>query len=167
MSNVAGVEVRPMEMIDFSNIKDFKNVVWAPGRRPAVDQRTRRIRAVFSLLAWIGAIAGAIYAYRWMSSYALAIFVFLMVVHVVGRGIPDVITDPNKIQRVLFFALYPAICTAVVYYAYQWWGRMWLAVILGLVLGAILSAIAGTVLFPRVAQEEMEDTKQRMTRTRQ
>ncbi len=146
-------------------IKDFNTIAWVPGRRPAVDQRTKRIRSVFGLLAWIGGIGAAIYAFRWMSSYALAIFVFLMVLHIVGRGIPDVITDPQKIQRVLFFALYPAMCTAVVYYTYRWWGRMWLAVILGVVLGAVLSGVAGAVLFPRVAQEEMEDSQQRMKQT--
>lgn len=140
----------------------FDNAVFPTGRRPAVDRRTKRIRAVFNLLAWIAAIAAAIYAYRWMASWALAIFVFLMVMHVVARGIADVITDPNKIQRILFFALYPAICSVVLYYAYQWWGRMWLAVILGLVLGAILNAAAGALLFPRVFQEEMEDSQQRM-----
>ncbi len=140
----------------------FDNILRPTSRPPTTDRRTKRIRAVFNLLAWIGAIAAAIYAYRWMSSYALSIFVFLMVLHVVARGIPDVITDPNKIQRILFFALYPAICTAVVYYTYQWWDRMWLAVILGLVLGGVLNGLAGAVFFPRVYEEEQEDTKQRM-----
>ena len=145
-----------MATIEFNNI-------WAPAaRRPAVDQRTRRIRTVFNLLAWIGAIPAVIFAYRAMPSYALAVFVFLMVLHVVARGIPDVITDPKKIQRVVFFALYPAICSAVLYFTYQWWGRMWLAVILGLVLGAILNGLAGAALFPQVHQEEQEDTKQRV-----
>lgn len=145
--------------------KDFDKILRPAGRRPTADPRTKRIRAVFNLLAWIGAIAAAFYAYRWISSYALAIFVFLMVMHIVGRGIPDVITDPNKIQRVLFFALYPAICAALVYFTYQWWGRMWLAVILGLVLGAIFNGLAGAVLFPRVYREEQEDTKQRIKET--
>jgi hypothetical protein len=123
------------------------------GGRPR-GRRIERIRATFNRLAWIGAIAAAIYAYKWMASYALGIFAFLVVRHAVAWGIPEVITDPNKIQRILFYALYPAICAAVVYYTYQWWDRMWLAVIVGLVVAVTFNGLASAVLPTWVYEEE-------------
>ena len=132
------------------------------GRRPTKDQRTRKIRGIFNLLAWVAALPAAVLAYQWMSSWALAIFVFLMVLHVVARGVADVITDPDKVQRALFFGLYPALCSVVVYFTYQWWDRMWLAVILGLFVGSFLNGLAGSLLFPRVFEEEQKDTQERM-----
>lgn len=134
------------------------------GRRPTTDQRIARVRAIFNLLAWIAAVPAALFAYQWVPSYALAIFVFIMVLHVVSRGIADVITDPDKVQRAIFFGLYPLICSAVVYLTYRLWDRMWLAVILGLVLGSVLNALAGAALFPRVYEEEQQDTQERMKR---
>ena len=130
------------------------------------EERNKKLRAVFGLVALVVGIVAAIFAYRWMPSYTLAFFALVMVVHVVARGIPDVITDPQKVQRILFFALYPAICSGVLYFTYQRWNRMWLAVLLGLIVGGILNTIAGATLFPQVFKEEEEDNRRRMEEAR-
>jgi hypothetical protein len=122
----------------------------------------RRWQAIFGALALAGAIAGAIYAYSVESSVWLSVFVALMVLHVIGRGAADVVTDPDKVRRALYFLMLPALATAVLYGAHQAWGEWWLAVVLGLVVGSVLNAILAPALFPRVHREETEDTAQRM-----
>lgn len=117
------------------------------GRQPMPGRRTDLVRAVFGLLALIVATGTAVYAFRQVPSWALAIFVFLIAMHVVGQGIPDVITSPKKTERVLFFALYPAICAALLYVSYRWWHRMWLSVVVAIVVAAILNAATGVLLF--------------------
>lgn len=124
----------------------------------------RTLQAVFGLLGIVAGVLAAIAAYLWIdSSYALAVYAFLLVAFLVGRGIADVITDPHKARRALYFLLQPAIATAIVYGAYGLWGRWWLAVLLGFVGGAIVAGALGPVLFPRIHQEEQADTTQRFS----
>ena len=114
----------------------------------------------------LGVLVAAVVAFRAWPSYTLSFFAFVMVVHVGARGLPDIITDPNKVQRALFFTLYPVSCTAVLYLTYLWWGRMWLAVLLGLVVGGLLNEAAGAILFPKVYREEREDDARRAASAR-
>jgi hypothetical protein len=129
---------------------------------PSAAARVRRIRNVFGVLAVLAGVLAAIYAYRLSSSVALAIYVFLFTNYIVSRGVADVITDPHKIRRVLYFSLQPALSTGVLYLVYRLWGRMWLAVVLGIVLGVILHALLAPRFFPRIHVEEGLDSAQRM-----
>jgi uncharacterized membrane protein YfcA len=140
----------------------FDNFLYPTRRRAARRRRTKRIRMVFGLVAWIGGVAAGVYIYNRVSSWILGVFTFFMLVHIVGRGIPDVITDPHKIQRALFFTLLPVASTGVLYFTYRWWDRMWLSVLLGLIVGGTLNTVVGALLFPRIFQEEQEDSQQRM-----
>jgi hypothetical protein len=129
---------------------------------PSAEARVKRIRNVFGVLAFVAGVLGAVYAYRLSGSIALAIYVFLFTNYVVSRGVADVITDPYKIRRILYFALQPALSTGVLYVVYRLWGRMWLAVILGIILGVILHGLLAPRLFPRIHIEEGLDSAQRM-----
>jgi hypothetical protein len=133
-------------------------------RRPArgeVSAETKAVRAVFGLLAWAGAAVAAFYAYDRAGSVWLSVFVGLMVLQLVGRGVADVITDPRKLQRTLYFLLGPALATAVLYGAYEAWKTWWLAFVLALVVGGILNLILASRLFPDIHREETEDTVSR------
>ena len=122
----------------------------------------RVVQSIFGILGVVIGLGGAIYTFTRSSSFALAIFVFFLANYVVARGVADVITDPHKIRRVLYFALMPAACTGILYVTFQWWGRMWLAVVLGFLGGIILNAILAPLLFPRIHQEEEMDSMERV-----
>jgi uncharacterized membrane protein YjjP (DUF1212 family) len=76
--------------------------------------------------------------------------------------VADVVTDPHKIRRVLYFALMPVACTGILYLAYQQWDRMWLAVVLGFVGGIILNGSLAPLLFPQIHREEEMDSMERV-----
>jgi hypothetical protein len=82
---------------------------------PKMDQRKsiRRLRAVFSILGLALAIGAGIFTYTKITSWALGIFVFLWTQFFVARAIPDLITDPDKIKRFIFFSLHPAAGVAL------------------------------------------------------
>lgn len=132
-------------------------------RSPDRPEHVKRVHAGFGLLGFGLGVAAAVYGYNESSSIALAIFLFLVVQGYIARGLGDVATDPQKGKRFVYFTLQPLVAVGVLVLTYQWWGIMWLAVVLGLVVGAILWGLVGTVLFPKIAEEETEDTKERMT----
>ncbi len=119
-------------------------------------QRTAAIRWVFGLVALVGAAVGAWYAYRVTSSWALVFFVFFVVSFVVGRGTPDLITDPEKGKRLGYFGIPPVLAVAALAGAYRWWETWWLAVVIGFVV-YFFGAVLATLLFPRIAEEETQD----------
>lgn len=131
-------------------------------RKEDLKTRIRKIRAIFSILGFIAAIGSGIYAYTRIGSWALAIFAYFLVQFIVARIIPDLITDPNKIKRFIFFALHPIIAVGLLYITYQWWEMWWLSALIGYVIGIFLARIIGGIIFPRVAVEEAHDDQERM-----
>jgi hypothetical protein len=125
------------------------------------EARIKRIRAVFAAAGLVAGAGAAVLAYVITSSIALPFFVFWMTAYVIGRGAADVVTDPEKIRRTLFFLVMPAVASLVVFLVYWWWDLMWLAVILGFIPGIPLGVIAATLLFPGIAEEEQRDDEQR------
>jgi hypothetical protein len=133
------------------------------GRRPTGrDPRTRRIHAIFGALGLLTGLVGGFIAYDRTSSIALPIFVFLVVTNFVSRGLGDVVTDPHKVPRLLFFGIPVVVMSGTLYLTYRWWGLMWLAALLGIVVGGLLASLITTLLFPRIAEEERIDTESRM-----
>lgn len=133
-------------------------------RRPARrgdSASTKAVRAVFGLLAWAGAVLAALYVYDRGDSVWLSVFVGLLVLQLVGRGLADVITDTKKVRRALYFLLMPALATAILYGTYEAWGKWWLAVVLGIAGGQFLSLILAPRLFSDIHREEFEDTLRR------
>jgi hypothetical protein len=126
------------------------------------DPRTRRTHALFGVLGLLVGLAGAFIAYDRTTSIALPIFVFFVAMNFVSRGLGDVATDPQKLQRLVFFALPVVVMSGVLSLTYRWWGLMWLAVILAFTVGGLLSGLITTVLFPRIAEEERSDSVARM-----
>jgi hypothetical protein len=131
-------------------------------RPPAPDTRTKVVRGVFALLAIAAAIAAGIYTYDQSESIWLCIFVGGGVVYIGGRVLPDLITDPKKVRRALYFLLLPGIATGALYLAYQAWETWWLAVVIGWVAAFILNPLLAPRLFPGIHAEEMQDTMDRM-----
>ena len=119
------------------------------------------VRGLFGLLALAAALAGGWYALEQTSSWALAAFVFLIVSNVIGRGIPDVITDPDKGRRIAFFGLPPALGVCALVGAYWLWETWWLAVTIGFLAYFVGFAVASVAL-PRIAAEEHADDLSRM-----
>lgn len=126
------------------------------------DEHVKRVHAVFGLIGFIVGIAAAVYAYSETSSIMLAIFLVLVIQNYIGRGLGDVVTDPEKVKRFIYFTMQPLLAGGILWLTYQWWDKMWLAAILGFVVGAFLWAILGALLFPRIAEEEQQDNLDRM-----
>ena len=112
------------------------------------------VDAVFGALGFVAGLGAAIYGYTLIPSLALAIFIFAAVSYLVGRALPDVITEERKAQRAAYFALLPAVGAVVVYASYLLWEGIWLAVILGFVAGGVAQALFGLALLPKVRKEE-------------
>jgi hypothetical protein len=131
---------------------------------PAPHARSggKGVKAVLIVVGFVGAIAAGVYTYVATSEWALGVYVFVMVSYVVGRGLGDVLTEPHKVKRTLYFAIPVVTATAVLYLTHAWWGMWWLAALLGILVGAvIIGGILDAVLFPAIAKEEAEDTAER------
>jgi hypothetical protein len=133
---------------------------------PPSGRQTLAFQARWAFLAVAAAIGGGILSYTIESSIWLSLFVAALVLQIVGRGIPDVITDPDKPRRALYFLLGPALATGILVATFELWGRWWLAALLGLGGGAVLNAILAPRLFPRVHREEALDSIRRLAEQR-
>lgn len=130
--------------------------------KEAASERTRKVHAVFGFVALVVGVGAGIYAYSLEKSVWLGVFVTLLAMQVVGRGVADVVTDDKKVRRALYFAIQPAACSAAFYFSYQAWDKYWLAFLVGAFGGAALTGILAPMLFPGIHREESEDTRQRM-----
>jgi hypothetical protein len=124
-------------------------------------ERATRLQAIFGIVAVAVGAAAAWFAYRESSSWALAGYVFLVGVYLVARGLPDLITDDQKVRRLLYFVTMPVAATGVLVLTHMWWDRWWLSVLLALTVGLLLGAVLSFLLFPRIAEEEAEDDRRR------
>ena len=126
---------------------------------PAMVKRHKKVQRFLKPLGFVLAIAAAVFTYYKSESLPLSIFVFLIVLLVIGGRIGELIAYPSRIQRTLFGAVLPAAGIAILYYAYQQWGNMWLAAALGFVGGIVVSMLSGLTLFRRIAVHESQRTK--------
>ncbi len=131
-------------------------------RKKDLKARIRKIKITFSILGFFVGIGSGIYAYTQIRSLALAIFTYLLVQYMVARAIPDIITEPNKIKRIIFFFFHPIIAVGLLYITYQWWGMWWLSALIGYIIGIFLARIISAIIFPRVTAEEARDDQERM-----
>jgi hypothetical protein len=124
---------------------------------PGASARTWSPSLVHAGAALAGLLLGtaaAIYSYDRIVSWSLAAFVFILVTYTVGRGGARVLTQPRKIHRTLYFALLPALATALLLGSYALWGQLPLSVVLGLLAGSLLHGPLGRRLVPSVAHDE-------------
>jgi hypothetical protein len=112
------------------------------------------VRVVLWFVAFGLGIAAAVLATQEISSFWLGLYAFVLTMHVVGRGLGQVITKPHRFQRAVYFALMPAASIPVVWATYGAWGHMWIAVLLGFVSGAVAERTLGRLLVPRIRAEE-------------
>lgn len=119
--------------------------------------RLQRLRATERVLLPTGIIlglGGAVYTYFAGSSLWLSIFVFAMLSRFLTGCLPKLIFHRYKIRRTVFYLLWPAGGTAILYLVYSTWHIMWLAVILGLVGGMFVSLVGGWKFFMNIVQED-------------
>lgn len=146
------------ELMDLLRRAEAASLVRADQEQQARGLVTRRLlQGLFGLIGLAAGVVAAIMIYGRTSSWAAVIFVFVLATYLIGRGIPDVITEPHRIRRALYFLVTPAVAAGVLFLSLRWWDRWWLAVLLALTVGAVLGAIISFVLFGRIAQEEMLD----------
>lgn len=119
------------------------------------------VRGLFGFISLAAALAGGWYAHERTSSWALAVFVIVIGGFVLGRGIPDVITDPDKGRRIAFFGLPPLVAVGGLVGAYGLWQTWWLAVVIGFI-AYFVGFLGATAALPRIAAEEHADDLSRM-----
>lgn len=110
-----------------------------------------RIEVALWLSGVVAGIVAALYSFARVPSWWLAIFVFVVISHTIGRGLSEVITKPYRLAHAVYYALFPVVGTAILVIAYDLWGEMWLAAVLGLVLGGVLQVALGSALLPERA----------------
>jgi WD40 repeat protein len=124
-------------------------------------QSVNATRAVFRILAIAAAVGASVYAYKETSSWWLVMFVAFMALYAVGRVIPDLMTEPEKGRRALFFGIPLLVAVAGLIVAFSLWGEWWLAVVVGFAVGAI-GWLISLSSFPRIADEEQRDSLERI-----
>lgn len=117
-----------------------------------------RLEVTLWFLSVLVAVAAALYSVAHFSSWWLAFFVFVVVSHTLGHGLPDVITKPYRLARTLYVTLFPVLSTAILYIVFDLWGAMWLAVVLGLVLGIVFQVGLGSALLPESTEPSFPHT---------
>jgi hypothetical protein len=134
-------------------------------RGPSTDDRVNTVRAVCALVGIVAAVATGIYVYRREHSVWLAVFVAILTVQLIARGVADVITDRKKVRHALYFLLFPASASAIYWLVLQTWDIDWLAFVLAFVGGGIAFAILARLLFPGIHREEKRDSAERMVQS--
>ena len=114
---------------------------------------TERIMLPIGLILAVGASVWLYFVYK---SIWLSLFVFIMVSRFLLGSFPKILHHSRKVYRTLFYMLWPAGGTLVLYLTYQWWGKMWLSALLGLILGMVISVLVGAVFFREVATEDQK-----------
>lgn len=127
----------------------------------AGKRRISRMRMVFAFLAIPVAAAAGYYAYTRFDSWAVALFTYFWVQYFSTRAVPDLITDPHKIRRLIYFSLYPGIATAILYLIHRWWEIWWLGAIVGTLLAMVIGPVIGAIFLPGTTREEIADDQER------
>lgn len=114
-----------------------------------------RAEVALGLSGVIAGIIAALYTFARVSSWWVALFVFVVISHTVGRGLSEVMAKPHRLAHLVYFALFPVVGTAILYIAYDLWGKLWLAVLLGLVFGGIFQVTLGASVLPERAHTDV------------
>lgn len=153
---------------DLFNEVNYKSPTQKKVRVPAVRRSadrtdaTKRVHAIFGLVAFVLAVAGAIFAYSVESSIGLSIFVFFVAQSYIARGLGDVVTDPEKPKRFVYFTLQPVFLIGVFSLSYVLWEKMWLSALLGIIVGSLVWQLLVLILFPGIHGEEDRDSRARI-----
>jgi hypothetical protein len=166
LAGVFGAELEPVKAHS-GTLKNYLSVVNPVSAAQLAKQERIRGQRIGSIFYFLGILVGAgagITMYLLSKSWPLAIFVYIWGVWVVGRALPSLITDPEKVKRLIFFALYPVIATGILFLTYWLWDKWWLAVLLGCLAGWILAPIIGALAMPGILEEEAEEDQERLRR---
>lgn len=131
------------------------------GRHPdriRPDWIPTRLEVAIWFLGVLLGVAAALYSISRVPSWWLAFFVFAVISHTLGHGLPDIIAKPQRLARAVYVTLFPVLSTAILYIAYDLWEAMWLAVVLGLILGLLFQVGLGSALLPESAEPRVQDT---------
>jgi hypothetical protein len=117
-------------------------------------QREERVLKITRPTGFIGGLAAGVWTFIESRSVSLAIYVFLIVLLVVGARLGEIITARYKLQRTLFALVLPVVSAVVLYFVYQASEIMWLSVVVGLIAGIVVSMLAGAFVFPTVISQD-------------
>jgi len=124
--------------------------------------RIMGLRALFSILGMAAGAGAGWLAYSWSDrSWVLAVFVGLLVMNLIARGVADLITDPQKGRRLVFFTLPTVLAAGGLAGAYALWHKWWLAVLIGAVF-YFIGQVVVTIMLPHIAAEEQADSASRL-----
>jgi hypothetical protein len=121
---------------------------------------TQAVRGLFGLLGLAAGIVVGWQAYDRSGSIALGVFLGLLLANYIARGVGDIVTDPEKGKRLVFFTLPVLISLGGLAGTYLLWERWWLAVTLGVV-AYLIGLFIVTLMLPKIAAEEAEDDRVR------
>jgi hypothetical protein len=129
-----------------------------PGNSTSAKERDHCPPSAADILFLLtGAIAGAatgVYAYDRTSSLPLSLFIFAMVMYVVGAGPLHVLGKPHAVQHIVFVVLLPVASGVLFSAANTLWGNEWIALLVGIVLGGTLHRAIARITLPAIAEEE-------------
>lgn len=114
----------------------------------------RVARVVLILTGSLAGFAAALWSYMLTPSLWLAGFGFVMSYYLIARGGVSAIGRPRKLERLVFYALLPAIGAAILGLVVLAGGPLWLAVALGVIAGSLGQNFIGRLLIPAIAVEE-------------
>lgn len=159
-----GAELEPVR-IHSRTLKNYLDIINPISAGQLAKQRRLRTQKIGSTLYYLGVLLGmglGILTYVLTDSWPLAIFVYLCGYFVLGRALPSLITDPHKVKRLIFFALYPILATGILFLTYWLWEIWWLSALLGFLGGWIIAPIIAAITMPEILEEENEEDLQRM-----
>lgn len=116
--------------------------------------RLQRAERVLKPIGWVLALATAVALYLWNGSLWLAAFGLIMVSRTVNGSAPKIIYHGRKLYRTAFYLLWPVGGTLLLYWSYQQWEMMWLAVLIGVFGGIVVSMVGGLLFFRGIVVED-------------
>ena len=130
-------------------------------RRLQKEDKALRITKPIGL---VGGLAAGAWTFIESESIALSVYVFLMVLLVVGARVGEIITARYKVRRTLFATVLPVVSALVLYFMYQTTDIMWVSVLVGLVAGVVVSMLAGAFVFREVVSQDQRRQRGSMQR---
>lgn len=159
-----GAEMEPVR-VRSKTLKNYLDAINPISAGQLAKQRRLRGQRIGSALYFVGMLFGigvGILTYVLTDSWPLAIFVYLLGNFVVGRALPSLISDPEKVKRLIFFSLYPALATGILFLTYWFWEIWWLSALLGFLGGWLLAPMIAAFTMPGILEEESEEDMQRV-----
>jgi hypothetical protein len=105
-------------------------------------------------------LAAPVLAWRWSASYGVTLFVLFHALAFASFA-DRVWSKPQRLEKLLWLLLHPALGTGVLYIVYREWRVMWLAVAIGFLGGLLLQFLLVPLLLPRATALLLDNARKR------